>query len=122
MVKNPPAKAGDLRDADSIPGSGRSPEERQGNPHEYSCLENPIDRGAWWVAVRRVTKSGTWLKRLSTHAEALEQREERKEGCVQVEELNKSVSACMCDEDGFHSKERWVCPFPRELHCFQMRC
>ena len=58
MVKNPPANTGDLRDADSIPGSGRSPEERQGNPHEYSCLENPIDRGAWWAAVHGVTRVG----------------------------------------------------------------
>ena len=113
VVKNPPANTGDLRDADSIPGSGRSPEERQGNPHEYSCLENPIDRGAWWAAVHRVTKSRTRLKRLSMHTEALEQREERKEGCVQVEELNKSVSACMCDEDGFHSKRTLGLSFPK---------
>ena len=46
-VKNPPANAGDIRDAGSIPGLGRSPGERHGNPLQYSCLENPIDRGAW---------------------------------------------------------------------------
>ena len=46
MVKNLPANAGDLRDTGSIPGSGRSPEEGQGNPLQYSCLENPMNRGA----------------------------------------------------------------------------
>ena len=47
MVKNLPANAGDVRDMDSIPGSGRSPGEGNGNSLQYSCLENPIDRGAW---------------------------------------------------------------------------
>ena len=48
MAKNPGANAGDLRDTGSIPGSGRCPGERNGNTPQYSCLENPIDRGAWW--------------------------------------------------------------------------
>ena len=47
MVKNPPAHAGDAIDVGSIPGSGRSPEEGSGNPLQYSCLENPMDRGVW---------------------------------------------------------------------------
>ena len=47
MVKNPPANAGDIRDTVSIPGSGRSPGEGNGNPLQYSCLENPRDGGAW---------------------------------------------------------------------------
>ena len=47
VVKNPPAKAGDIRDVGSIPGSGRSPGGRHGNPPQYSCLENPTDRGVW---------------------------------------------------------------------------
>ena len=51
MVKNPPANAGDLRDAGSISGLGRSPEEGNGNALEYSCLENPMDRGVWWATV-----------------------------------------------------------------------
>ena len=59
MVKNPPANAGDLRDAGSISGLRRSPEEGNGNPLEYSYLENPMDRGAWWATVHRVTKSQT---------------------------------------------------------------
>ena len=46
VVKNPPANAGDVRDVGSIPGWGRSPGEGHGNPLQYSCLENPMDRGA----------------------------------------------------------------------------
>ena len=64
MVKNLPANAGDERDAGSIPGSGRSPEGGHGNPHQYSCLENPMDRGAWQATVHRVAKSLTRLKQL----------------------------------------------------------
>ena len=66
MVKNLPANARDIRDMGSIPGSGRSPGGRHGNPLQCSCLENPMDRGAWWDAVHRVTKSWTGLKRLSS--------------------------------------------------------
>ena len=47
VVKNPPANAGDARDTGSIPGSGRSPGVGNGTPLQYSCLENPMDRGAW---------------------------------------------------------------------------
>ena len=68
VVKNLPANAGAIRDSGSIPGSVRSHGEGNGNPLQYSCLENPVDRGAWWATVHRVTKSQTWLKRLSTHA------------------------------------------------------
>ena len=57
VIKNPPANAGDIRDTDLIPGSGRSPGEGHGNPLQYSYLENPIDRGAWWVTVHRLAKS-----------------------------------------------------------------
>ena len=66
VVKSLPGNAGDLRDSGLIPVSGRSPGE-QGSPLQYSCLENPMDRGASWAAVHRVTKSRTQLKRLSTH-------------------------------------------------------
>ena len=59
VVKNPPANAGDARDRGSIPGSGRSPGGGHGNPLQYSCLENPIDRGAWWATVQRVAQSWT---------------------------------------------------------------
>ena len=62
-LKNPPVKAGDVRDMSSVPGSGRSPGGENDNPLQYSCLENPMDR-AWWAAVHGVTKSQTRLKRL----------------------------------------------------------
>ena len=59
MVKNPPANAGDVRDAGSTPGSGRVPGGGRGNPLHYSCLENPMDRGAWWATALRVRQSQT---------------------------------------------------------------
>ena len=51
VVKTPPAKAGDMRDLDSIPGGGRSPGEGHGSPLQYSCLENPMDRRTWRATV-----------------------------------------------------------------------
>ena len=65
MVKNRPANAGDLRDTVLIPG--KIPWRRHGNPLQYSCLENPMDRGAWWVTVHRVAKSWTRLSQLGMH-------------------------------------------------------
>ena len=59
MLKNLPANAEDARDEDLISGSGRSPEVENGNPLQYSCLENPMDRGAWWSIVHGVTNSWT---------------------------------------------------------------
>ena len=67
MVKNPPANAGDIRDAGAIPGLGKSPEGGDGNPLQSSCLENSMDRGAWRATVHRVSKSWTRLKRPNTH-------------------------------------------------------
>ena len=61
-VKNPPADAGDLGDANSVPGWGRAPRGGQGYLLHYSCLENPIEQGAWWITVHRVTKSQMQLK------------------------------------------------------------
>ena len=60
-----PARAGDIRDAASTPGSGRCPGGGHGNPLQYSCLENPMDRGAWRAAVQRVTESQTRLSDLA---------------------------------------------------------
>ena len=57
VVKNPPVSAGDVRDVGLFPGLGRSPGEGHGNPLQYSCLENPMDRGAWLAMVHRVAKS-----------------------------------------------------------------
>ena len=66
VVKNLPAHAGNVRDVGSIPGSGRSPGGGNGNPLQYSCLENSMNIGAWQATVHGVTKSQTQLKRLST--------------------------------------------------------
>ena len=65
MVKNLPAN--NAEDMGLIPELGRSPGERKDNPLQYSCLKNPIDRGAWQVTDHRVTKSQTRLKQLSMH-------------------------------------------------------
>ena len=62
VAKNLPANAGDTGDASLIPGSGRSPGVGDDNPLQYSCLENSMNRGAWWAIVHRVAKS-----RMSTH-------------------------------------------------------
>ena len=67
VIKNPPASAGATRDVGLVSGSGRSPGEGNGNSLQYSCLENPMDRGAWQAIVHGVAQSQTQLKRLSIH-------------------------------------------------------
>ena len=62
VVKNTPANSGDIRDMGSIPGMGRSPGGGYGNPLQYSCLENPMNREAWWATFHGVTKSQIGLK------------------------------------------------------------
>ena len=69
VVKNSPNDAEDVRDSGSITALGRSPAGEHGNPLQYSCLENPTDRGSWCATVYRVAKSWTWLKWLSTHTQ-----------------------------------------------------
>ena len=59
MVKNPPANAGDVRDVGSVSGLGRSPGGESGNPLQYTCLLNPVDRGAWQATVHSITESDT---------------------------------------------------------------
>ena len=66
VVKNPPAHAGDTGDTGSIPGSGRSPGEGNGNPLQYFCLEIPMDGEAWWATVRGGRKEPDTTERLST--------------------------------------------------------
>ena len=65
VVKNPAVNAEDRRDLDLILGLGRSPGEGNGGSLQYSCLQNPVETGAWWATVHRVTKSQTQLKQLS---------------------------------------------------------
>ena len=62
MVKNSPANAGDIRDVGLIRELGRSPGGGESNPLQYLCMENPMDRGAWWAMVHGVSKSQTRLK------------------------------------------------------------
>ena len=71
VVKNSPANAGDIRDVGSIPRLRRSPGGGHGNPLQYSCLENPMDKGAWQATVHSVMQSWTLLKRLSKHVHVL---------------------------------------------------
>ena len=73
VVKNSHTNAGDVRDVGLIPGLGRSPGGGHGTPLQYSCLENPMDRGAWQATVHRVSKNRKRLKRLSTNVPFLEQ-------------------------------------------------
>ena len=69
LVKNPPAMQKVQGASCSTPGSGRSPGGGHGNPFQYSCLENPMDRGAWWATVHGVTRSRMWLNDWAcTHA------------------------------------------------------
>ena len=67
LVKNLPANAGEAKDRGVIPALGRSPGEGNGNSLQYSCLENPIDRGAWWATVHGVAKESGTTERLSTN-------------------------------------------------------
>ena len=71
VVKNLPASVGDVRDMSLIPGLGRSPGEGHGNPLQYSCLENPMDKGPWQVKFHGAAQSRTRLKWFSTHRKQL---------------------------------------------------
>ena len=71
VVKNLPANAGDIRGVALIPGLGQSPGGEHGNPLQYSCLDNPTGRGAWWATVHGVAQSWTWLRWLSTYASSI---------------------------------------------------
>jgi len=68
VVKNLPGNAGGITDEGLIPGSGRSPGGGNGNPLQYSSLENPMDRGAWWTMIHGLAKIRTQLKQLSMRA------------------------------------------------------
>ena len=82
MVKNLPANAGDVRNVGLIPGLGRSPTGGHGNPLQYSCLEIPMDRGAWQATVHKVAKSQTQLKQLSMLHNGIKYFLKRWTGCL----------------------------------------
>ena len=90
ILKNPPANAADIRDMDSFPGTGRSPGGGGGNPLQYSCLENPMDRGARWATVQRVTKSQIWWKLQYTRTQYLLKEKSEVRATVFVSGLNVS--------------------------------
>ena len=91
MVKNPPANAGDIRDSGSIPGWGRSPGEGNDHPLQYSCLENPMDRGAWRAAVPGITKSEK-TEQLSTLEHTHTQEKEASRTRKSIKRANKTES------------------------------
>ena len=70
VVKSPSANAGDIRDMCLILRMGRSPRGGNGNPLQYFCLENPVDRGAWWAMEHELTKELDTTEQLSMHAYA----------------------------------------------------
>ena len=72
IYPNPPANAGDIRGVGLIPGSEKFPGGGHGNPLQYSCLENPMCREAWWATVHRISESQTPLKHLSMQAPSLD--------------------------------------------------
>ena len=110
VVKSLPANAGDIRDAGSIPRSGRSPGEGHSNSLQYSCLESPIDRGAQQATVHNVAQSRTWLKWLSTHAV---------NKCLYSVQFSLVQFSCSVVSDSLwphelqHARPPWPSPTPR---------
>ena len=113
MVKNPPANAGDMRDAGLIPGSRKSSGEENGNPLQYSCLENPTDRGTWQATVHVVGKS---QMRLNTHTCALNE-----EGKLAFQLCEKRIKQPFQD----NLRHRWktvVCMLTTNMASVQFSC
>ena len=101
--KESASNAGNVRDMNLIPGLGRFPGEGHGNPLQYSCLENPLDRGAWWATVHRIAKSWTWPKWLSTHA--------------QMDRFSSVAQSCVTLWPGGLQHTRLPCPSPTPRAC-----
>ena len=92
MVRNLPTSAGDIRDAGLIPGSGRSPGRRHGNPLQYSFLENPMDRGAWWATMHRIPKTQTQLMRLSMRVLHTSEKPGRAMDALRIEAIGDTTA------------------------------
>ena len=92
-VKNLPASSGDTGDGHSVPASGRSPGGSNGNPLQYSCLENPTDRGAWQATIHGVAKSQT---QLSTYALECRSQSNSKSSCSSQDAMNININRTQC--------------------------
>ena len=114
VVKDPLANVGDIRDVGLIPGLGRSPGEGNGNPSQYSCLKNPMERGAWWATVHRVAKSWTQLKGLNHHHKDTKQQNAASSMLVKLRCV-RDIKTGMCVFDSHPSDAA----YPR--YCFPWR-
>ena len=102
VLKNLPTNARDTGDMGSIPESGRPSGEGHGNPLQYSCLVNPVDRGAWWSMVHMVAKSRTLLMLLSTHSSVQFSRSVVSDS-LQPHESQHARPPCPSQTPGVHS-------------------
>ena len=93
-VKKLPANAGDIRDASSIPGLGRSPGGGHGNPLQYSCLENPVGRGAWWVLTGSQRVGHDWSDLAHTHIRFLTISSTIPDSTLKFIKLNDDLRIC----------------------------
>ena len=111
MLKNSSASAGGTGDLGSIPGLGRSPGGGHSNPLQYSCLEKPVERGAWWATVHGVAKSRAWLSKLScTHLQRFFEKSLHSYKVFMVRDTKaRAVSECELWDN-----RDWVC-FPPHL-------
>ena len=122
FIKNLPANARDTKDMGSIPELGRSPGVRNGNPFQYSCLENSMDRGVWWAIVHGATKSQTQLNDWTyTHPQCLRWR--RKLQTIPIflpVKFHGQKSLAGCNPWGHKELERqsnWACMYTECLRC-----
>ena len=117
VVKNLPDNAGDARDIGLIPGLRRSTGGGNGLPLQYSSIENPVDKGAWWATVHRVTKSWTWLKWFSTHTYFYTHREPKTFGIKLGEILWRKNQAIDLGGLWPHSRLSMLSESSQDLFC-----
>ena len=118
-VQIPLAIAGDAGDTGSVPGLGRSPGGGHRNPILCPCLENPMDRGAWWATAHGVAKSQTQLKRLSAHTHAVSKEAGAREGfyCFLIRE-NSQFQKLYSEFRLLFTSQNWIIYLPTaQSHC-----
>ena len=103
-INNPPASAGDTKDVASIPGSGRSPEKGNCSPLQYSCLGNPIDRGAWQATVHGVPKE-------------LDRTEQLNNKNVISSDMETDRTGSILKAGLYHGPDIYICPVSMEMTC-----